>query len=54
MKRVISINFLVLFLFLSSLEILLGKWIKNIFLNEKTEYLNIGESDRMTLKFKKL
>ena len=28
-------------MFLSSLEILLGKWIKNIFLNEKTEYLNI-------------
>tara|TARA_A100001035_G_scaffold233913_1_gene196822 strand:+ start:360 stop:1466 length:1107 start_codon:yes stop_codon:yes gene_type:complete len=41
MKRVILINFLFLFLFLGFIEILLGKWIKNIFLNEKTEYLNI-------------
>ena len=41
MKKVILINFSILFLFLSSIEILLGKWFKNIFLSEKTEYLNI-------------
>ena len=42
MKRLILINFLVLFALLSSIEIFFGKWIKNIVLNEKKEYLNIS------------